>query len=191
MFEFNPLKSNSNFHTKLEVVSMWRIICARLFDICAWLLILFGFWLIFKTIFPRKNQIIILYSLFNFQMLLIFGIIFVIIPTFYRGQTIGRRIFQIQIIKAKTYFSLPFHYFLLRELFLVLLPFVVITSYLIIIAHFWPKQIQTHYRVTLLLPIWFGFLFIFQKINPNQQIFIDRYFDTWIVNRQSKRFNRK
>ena len=163
-------------------VAIIYIISARFCDLMLWIGCLAVGHFVFQALFP--NALIWLrILLLNSYGLALFGGFFVLIPTVWNGQTLGRWLFKIQVCKAHTFQKLSWRFFLLREAYIVLTP-VAFTAVLLIISTFLsPNYLPFLWRLSSLNIFWFGFLFLFQHINPNQQIFVDRWYNAWIIHR--------
>lgn len=159
-------------------VKMFKIIGAQLIDLILWLGMVLPFYLATLQLQPRWGYIFATNALF----IGFFLFLFTFIPKICKGQTFGRWMFKIKLISSLNQ-PLPWRYFLFRETFIVLLPYVSVALYLTLINFFFPSFFSKALSVVFLLPLWFLFVFFFQKFNPDQQIFIDRYYQAWIVDR--------
>ncbi len=171
------------FSARKPVVKMVKIIGARLTDLFLWLILVFPFYFSTLHLQPRWGYILGA----NLFFLAFFLLLFTVLPYFWKGQTIGRRLFKITLT-SKTATRLPWHYFFFREGFIVLFPYLVIAGYLSLVQLWFPAFFPRAFSVVLLLPFWFLFLFFFQKFNPDQQIFIDRYYQVWLVDHAARSF---
>ena len=170
------------FSSSKPAVKMTKIIGARCFDLMLWIGIGLLFYLPTLNLTPRWIYILSA----NLLLLGAFLVLFTVLPKLFAGKTPGRCIFKITLVSQQAAVSLPWRYFFVREFFIVLLPCFLLALYLTFIRLLVPEFLPHTRAIFLLLPLWFALIFFFQKFNPAQQLFIDRYYQAWIIDQTAR-----
>ncbi len=175
----------------------WKRIIARIFDV------------IFVSLIPLILELVLYYLdnkndqewwkiVFVFVMNLLITIIyFVIVPWKCKGQTLGKLIFQIKLVNENNK-DLTLKQLFYRELFLVFIPLLLITSIILFMKLTFNENIvniNTNSTLNSWLNIlvrsvvsfdfaWYCGIMIVIKIDKYHQLFFDRYYQTFVINKK-------
>lgn len=184
----------------INFASQIKRIFARLFDF----FIIFLFFIFIKINLNLKNIKYI--EILIYFLIILFLIIFfqIIIPYLNNGKTIGKYIFKIKIIN-KDNEKLSIFFLIFREFFIFLILmlsfifwiiFLLLSDYIQWIFELKKNDLKEihNFFVKVIITFnvfWIFFIFIFQKINPLNRLFYDKYWDVFIVSETKKFWNKK
>ena len=173
---------------KLEPIlaSTTKRIFARICDILFFMFILVIAFLFFNqfTFFNITFQILFI----NLIFLLVFIVYFVFVPYFFSYQTLAKKLFGIRLLfsssckKTKIFLSL-----FMREFFIIFVPVFltwILYFFYFLIMNLLDKEFNSIYflqRASIIIFLWWLFYFIFVRINPQHQVFLDRWFSVFVI----------
>lgn len=181
------------------IAKTWKRIIARIFDV------------IFVSLIPLIIGLSIHYSdnkshqelwkliIIFITNLIVIIIYFVIIPWKCKGQTFGKLIFQIRLVNKKNQ-DFKLRQLFYRELFLVFIPLLLTTSIILFMKLTFNENIATitinsNSTLNSWLNIlvrsvvsfdfaWYCGIMIVTKIDKYHQLFFDRYYKTFVINKK-------
>ena len=181
------------------IAKTWKRIIARIFDMIFVSLIPLIIGLSMHYSDNKSHQELWKLIIIFITNLIVIIIYFVIIPWKCKGQTFGKLIFQIRLINKKNQdFKLKQLFY--RELFLVFIPLLLTTSIILFMKLTFNENIATitinsNSALNSWLNIlvrsvvsfdfaWYCGIMIVTKIDKYHQLFFDRYYKTFVINKK-------